>query len=209
MSLGFGLLCRHETEARRPDLAEAIEVFERARVTAGSEANIVWTMCANPVAHAYRLDGRRDLGRRTALDGLRGHAWNSLLQTDGLMDQLLTGSAGGDAIDAARWCLVDGHSAGAAVALDAGRALQLYAATEWRDVATRWSDALRHGAADVPTELRRQVMEILGGNAPGGRRRAGPARPRLGPAARPAVPARGPGRVDRAAAGRPGLFDAG
>ncbi|WP_117212342.1 CHAT domain-containing protein [Allorhizocola rhizosphaerae] len=177
LTLACGLLARYEAAHRREDLKQATSLLERARAETGSELDLIWTLCANPLAHAYRLAGRRELGRRTALEGLRGHAWNTLLQQSTMMNDFMLSSAPADAVDVARWCLSDGDSGGAAAALDAGRAQRLYAAIEWRDVedrlrsvgqsalAQRWRDASRGNPMGAPMELRREVMNVLIGRS--------------------------------------------
>ena len=129
-----------------------------------------------PLAHAYRLSGRRELGRRTAFSALRGHAWSALLQSDPSQVSTAARHAAEDAVDIARWCLMDGDAAAAATALDAGRGLMLYAATETRDLAAQLVDRGEHqlaqqwqqalavaGPTEAPTELRRRVISAVAG----------------------------------------------
>lgn len=174
MSLGMTHLRRLEVTGRRDDLVAGTSRLEQARELAGSAAHVYWTMCSNPLAHAYRMSGRRDLGRRVALSGLRGHAWTVLLQSNASDVHDAARHAADDALDVARWCMEDNDPEGAATALDAGRGLILYTATETRDAETRllalgehhlaqqWQQALAMaGPLEVPSELRRRVVSAL------------------------------------------------
>ncbi|WP_327006621.1 CHAT domain-containing protein [Dactylosporangium sp. NBC_01737] len=108
--------------------------------------------------------------RRAALSGLRGHAWDVLLQPDAAAAGIPGGEAG--ALDIARSCLAAGDPAAAVQALDAGCGLALHAATGFLDVATRLERADRQGLAtrwrmavggarDVPAALRADVRAAL------------------------------------------------
>ena len=173
-TLGTALLRRLEMLARRDDLTEAIRLLERARTIAGSELHAFWTVLSNPLAYAYRLSGQRARGREVALSGLRGHAWDVLLQASTADAHAAARHAAGDAVDVAGWCIQDNDPEAAALALDAGRALILYAATETRDLGSRlagegrpdladsWRRAVaEHGAEQVPGELRREVISVV------------------------------------------------
>ncbi|MBL7258044.1 CHAT domain-containing protein [Paractinoplanes lichenicola] len=161
-----------ETRATRRDLTEAIQMLEEARAIAGSDLSAHWSLFSNPLAHAYRHAGQPARGREVALAGLRGHAWNVLLQPDTASTQVAARHAAGDAVDVAVWCLEDNDPASAVTALDAGRALILYAATETRDLAARLEDegradlaerwrAAAAGQAEPPGELRREVISAI------------------------------------------------
>ncbi|RSM64709.1 hypothetical protein DMB66_18860 [Actinoplanes sp. ATCC 53533] len=171
-TLGTALLRRVEMLAGRADLTEAIQLLEKARAIAGSDLHGHWTTLSNPLAHAYRLAGQRVRGREVALSGLRGHAWNVLLQADTAAAQVAARNAAGDAMDVASWCIQDNDPESAAMALDAGRALILYAATETRELAVRLVDegrpdlaerwlATAGDASEVPGELRREVISAI------------------------------------------------
>ncbi|MGW2888510.1 CHAT domain-containing protein [Streptomyces griseoruber] len=173
---GTAHLRRVEMSGGRRGLRTATELLEQALRSAASTTHGLWTTIAMPLAHAYRLAGRRELGRATALRGLRGHAWNVLLESSPDEMQATARYAADDALDTARWCLMDNDPEGAAVALDAGRGLILYATTETRDIAARltasgetalareWQQARRnHAAGEEPGELRRRVVGSLAG----------------------------------------------
>lgn len=173
--LGYGtaLLRQWEATGERGVLAPAIEAIEAARAAAGTSAHPVWTMGAMPLAAAYRATGRRQLGRETALHGLRGHVWNVLLQSTvrDMHDAAL--DVAGDALAVARWCFADNAAADAVLALETGRCLIIHSALETRDVdarlraigadglADRWHDA--GGPDAAPAELRRLVISALAG----------------------------------------------
>ncbi|MFG2068228.1 CHAT domain-containing protein [Micromonospora tulbaghiae] len=175
-SLGTAYLRRVEKLARRADLVEAVRLLEQGRELAGSNQHQQWTQLSSLLAHGYRMAGDKPRGREVALAGLRGHAWNVLL-TGGISDaDAAARNAAGDALDVARWCLADGDPGSAALALDACRALILYAATETRDLgarladagradlAARWRDAVAETEPElVPGELRREVIAALAG----------------------------------------------
>ncbi|WP_051735598.1 CHAT domain-containing protein [Streptomyces sp. NRRL B-3229] len=176
MFAGVAHLRKVEMTGDRNHLRAATELLEQAWRQAGSSTHALWTTTAMPLAHAYRLAGRNDLGRSTALSGLRGHAWSVLLQSTPDEMQATARDAAGDALDTARLCLMDHDPEGAAAALDAGRGLILYATTETRDLEARltaggdadlareWAQAQRsHLPDDVPGELRRRVIGALAG----------------------------------------------
>ncbi|MGA5446163.1 CHAT domain-containing protein [Streptomyces umbrinus] len=178
MFAGVAHLRRVEMTGDRRDLRTGTELLEQAWRQAESSTHALWTTTAMPLAHAYRLAGRNELGRSTALSGLRGHAWSVLLQSTPDEMQATARDAAGDALDTARLCLMDSDPEGAATALDAGRGLILYATTETRDIEARltaggdpalareWAQAQQsHAADDVPGELRRRVISALAGVA--------------------------------------------
>lgn len=163
---------------RADDLVRGIELLEQARALTEPTAQTLWTTIAMPLAHAYRLAGRTESCRLTALSGLRGHTWNVLLQANPDEMQAAARHAADDALDTARWCLTDHDIDRAVTALDAGRGLILYAATETRDIEARlvakgdpallqewrqWTRGRRTPAEEPPSELRRKVVGALAG----------------------------------------------
>jgi len=176
MSCGVALVRRYEIRRSRRDLAEGIDMLEQGRGLAAGPAHPYWAMVCQALGHAYRLSGRRPLGRETGRDGLRGHAWSVLLQSRTEAATAAARHAASDAIDVARWCLDDNDPAGAAAALDAGRGLILQAAVQFSDVSERlialgeaglgqrWRQAITEGGGieQVPIDLRREVVGRLG-----------------------------------------------
>jgi hypothetical protein len=176
MALGLALAIRYEDRREPADLIEAIRVMSRSRSLAGSPAHPHWADCSKTLGHAYRLAGRTEDGCAIGLDGLRGHAYSVLLQADTVGRTNASRDAAEDAIDVARWFMTEGDGAGAAAALDAGRSLILFAATEHRAVAERLVErgqarlaerwrAAAHGtdATRVPIVLRQEVLAGLTG----------------------------------------------
>ncbi|MFY1634764.1 CHAT domain-containing protein [Solwaraspora sp. WMMB335] len=173
LSAGVAHLSRLAATGRREDLHRGIDLLEQAQSVA---AHAYWTMAAVPLAHAYRLRGQYETAKRTALSGLRGHAWNALLQPDPVEIASAARFAAQDAVETARWCLSDGDAAAAATALDAGRGLMLYSAAETRELTSRltgrgetrlaeqWRQAMdRGGPLQAPADLRRQVIAAVAG----------------------------------------------
>ncbi|MFJ9815113.1 CHAT domain-containing protein [Streptomyces sp. NPDC101151] len=173
---GTAYLRQVELTGDRQALKAGTELLEQARDATASSTHVLWTAVAMPLAHAYRLSGRLGLGRSTALRGLRGHAWSVLLESTADEMQATARHAAGDALDTARWCLADDAAEDAATALDAGRGLILYASAETRDLEARLTSAGHTGlarqwqraraaapAAEVPVDLRRQVVAALSG----------------------------------------------
>jgi hypothetical protein len=175
-SLALGL--RHRAEitgfaegAARAGLAEAAELLETARAAAGGPAHPNWTFINELLADVRRVGGDDPAAaRRLALDGLRSYAWRVLLQRDPAAARIAARDAAADAVDLAAQCLTDHDPDDALRALDAGRGLLLFAATELRDSVTRLRDAghdelaARWAAADhesPPAELRRAVVDAL------------------------------------------------
>ncbi|GAA0723944.1 CHAT domain-containing protein [Dactylosporangium roseum] len=131
--------------------------------------------------------GGASFDTRSALAG------DALLQRAAAAAAAAARDAAGSAVDIARSCLMGNDPAAAVQALDAGRALVLFAATEFLDVparlerigrsglATRWRLAANGSAdkpGDIPTDLRADVLAALsaGPGADGGRP-AGPLAP--------------------------------
>ena len=176
LTAGSAHVRRVEMSGNRRDLRTGTELLERAQKLAESTTHALWTTIAMPLAHAYRLSGKRELCRSTAQRGLRGHAWSVLLESSPDEMQAAARHAADDALDTARWCLTDNDPEGAATALDAGRGLILYATTETRDISARltasgdaalareWQQARQnHTPGEEPGELRRRVVGALAG----------------------------------------------
>ena len=174
MSLGAALGIRFEDRRAPTDLAQAIDALTEARELAGSPASPIWAETCKTLGHLCRLAGRIAEGCAIGLDGLRGHAYSVLLQSDTGGRTNASRDAAEDAIDVARWFLADGDSVGAATALESGRGLILFAATEHStvadrlvaagrtDLAERWRAAAQDGEArHAPIDLRRAVLEAF------------------------------------------------
>ena len=169
-TFGSALIDRYGRTRRRPDLVRGTEVLEEAKAAMGSHTSPWWVMVCTPLAHAYRMGGRRDLAHEVMLSGLHGNVWSALLQTETDHAHAAARSAASDALDAARMCLADNAPERAVAALDSGRGLILYSAMEKRgldhrladagqpDLAARWR---RVDQSDQPEDLRREVLTAL------------------------------------------------
>ncbi len=170
LGLAIGLFHRGELTNSMADVTEATELLERARQVAGGPGHPAWATINEALSHTRRRGGAPD-PHLVALEGLRDHVWKALLQTDLRATSFAVRRAAREAVDIARQCLTFSDPANAIRALDAGRGLALYAATESRlipdrldaaghpDLARRWRQA--SAAGTVPTDLRREVLTVL------------------------------------------------
>jgi tetratricopeptide (TPR) repeat protein len=174
--LALGLFRRSELTNTVADLDEATTLLRAAREVAGGPHHPQWIFINDMLAKFSRRRGvGTDDPSATLLDGLRGHVWRVLLQSDLTAGNIAARSAATDAVDAARFCLTNNELANAIRALDSGRALVLFAATGLRDAASqlaesqsdlarRWRAASASGnPADLPTDLRGEVLTALAG----------------------------------------------
>ncbi|MCU7730047.1 CHAT domain-containing protein [Actinoplanes sp. KI2] len=171
-TLATGLLRRHELTGRVADLTEAAGLLGEARTLAGGPDHALWQKINEVLAQVRRLLGERPDFHREAVEGLRGTVWQALIQPDLTSTTAAVRDAAAEAVDVARQCLIAGDPAAAITALDAGRGLALFAATLTADtgplahrlaeagepeLAERW----RNAPADLPADLRREVMTAL------------------------------------------------
>ena len=174
VGLALGLVHRDELTGSVADSVEADEVLERAKRLAGGPAHTLWSAINELLSQVRRRHGRAEAPHTVALEGLREHAWRVLLQTDLRAANTAARRAAQDAVDVARRCLVFHDPASAIRALDSGRGLALYAATENRQIpgrlevagrpelASRWRAATEPDvAAEIPIDLRREVLTVL------------------------------------------------
>ena len=172
-SLGLGLYRRIELTADAGDLAEAVDVLERARAAATGPGDPAWPLINELLTHLRARSGDPD-ARDSALDMLRGIAWSVLAQDDPAAARRAARDAASSAVEAARMCLLAGDAADALRALEGGRGLMLFAAGEFRDVVARLTEAARPDLAErwrrtveagetdhAPTSLRGDVLEVL------------------------------------------------
>ena len=172
-SLGLGLYRRIELTADTGDLAEAVEVLEQARAAATGPGDPAWPLINEMLTHIRARSGDPD-ARDSALDVLRGIAWNVLVQDDPAAARRAARDAASSAVEAARMCLLAGDPVDAMRALEGGRGLLLFAAGEFREVAARlteagrpelaerWRRVVEAGETDhAPTNLRGDVLEVL------------------------------------------------
>lgn len=169
----MALMRRNELTNSMRDLDTAAEALTEARTLAGGPRHPQWSYINDMFTRIQRRRGDTDAGQG-ALDSLRGTAWQVLLQ-DGIgAAKYAARDAADSAADAARLCLLEGRLSDAVQALDGGRGLMLFAATEFQDVAPRlreagrsdlaerWSRATAEGAPDLmPAGLRGEVLAAL------------------------------------------------
>lgn len=172
--LALGLMRHSELTNATADLWEARTLLEEARTLAGGPRHPQWQMLNEMLTSIRRLLGDSEDFHRSALEGLRARVWQVLVQPELAGAILAVRGAATDAVETARNCLVANDLAGAISALDAGRGLALFAATEIRtiadrldeagdlDLAQRWRiAAAAHDPAQLPPDLRREVLTVL------------------------------------------------
>ncbi|GIF73004.1 CHAT domain-containing protein [Asanoa siamensis] len=167
-SLALGLGHRAEVTGAGADVDQAIATLERARELARGPEHPQWSFVNEMLAGLRRRRGEAPPARLAALDGLQGYTWRVLLEPDPASARAYAREAAEEAMATAGRCLVDHQPADALRALDSGRALMLFAATELRDPYTRLVEAGRADLADAwrdaddpPPRLREQVLDVL------------------------------------------------
>jgi hypothetical protein len=178
--LGLALARRNELTNTAADAREAVTVLETARESAGGPQNPQWREINELLAAQRRLVGGSADFYRSGVEGLLANSWKVLIQPDLAGATAAVRTAGRDAVDVARQCLIAGDPAAALSALDAGRGLALFAATEARgiagrldaagetELAGRWRSAVRTDPGKLPPDLRREVMRVLARHSPAG-----------------------------------------
>ncbi|MBF5032437.1 MULTISPECIES: CHAT domain-containing protein [unclassified Micromonospora] len=167
-SLALGLAHRSEVTGSLADVDEAITVLERARESAGGPEHPNWSFVNEMLAGLRRRRDEAGPSRIHTFEGLRGYTWRILLQPDPMSARAVAAEAAKEAVAAAGRFLIDHHPADALRALDAGRGLMLFAATELRDPYTRLVEAGHRDLADrwravdePPLRLREEVLAVL------------------------------------------------
>ncbi len=173
-SLAMGLYRRTEVRGGIAGLNEVLAILDQAERLADGPHHPQWQVLNELRSAVLRRLGDSRASRTAALDGMRGYAWQGLVQADTAAAKISIRGAAADAIDLARQCIGDNSPEDALRALDAGRGLLLFAATGLRDIgvqldtagspdlALRWrqaSDAV--ASAEAMTELRREVISVL------------------------------------------------
>jgi CHAT domain len=173
LSLAMSLIRRNELTADPADLAAAEQALAQARELLGDSRHPYWSVLSELLSLVERRQ-RKPGAREHALDALRNVAWKALLQTDATAARYTVRDAADSAVRTAVQCLADGEPADAITALDGGRGLMLFAATEFHDVparltaagrpdlAERWERTVVAGEPDrLATSLRRDVLTVL------------------------------------------------
>ncbi|MEV6635071.1 CHAT domain-containing protein [Actinoplanes sp. NPDC051470] len=175
IGLALGLLRRGELTNARRDLVEAGSVLQRAKELAQGPRHPHWAMINGMLTTVGQLLGDEPGFHQDGLAGLRAYVWKVLVQPDLADASVAVRSAAEDAAAIAKHCVTAGDLPGAVSALDAGRGLALFAATELRgladrltaagedDLARRWGEAVAAGEPEaLPADLRREVLTALG-----------------------------------------------
>ena len=175
MMLGNALMARFLDGGARDDLAAATSHLEDARSLIDSVSHSAWPDVARALGKAYLAAGRTTEGVEVGLDGLRGHAWSTLLQPDLGDAQHAARDAVGFASEVARAALRAGMGDAAVTALESGRALLLFASLETKDLRSRlvavgredlaeeWSRFAGVPVEGLPADLRRRLIAALAG----------------------------------------------
>ena len=173
VGLALAVLRHNELTNDLADIHAAVDVLGQAREAAGGPGNPSWPMINELLSNARQRLGA-DAPHETALDALRGVAWKVLLQDDTAAARAAALDGADSAVSVAWESLKYADPADAIRALDGGRALMLFAATEFRDVearlaaagrpdlADRWRRAEKAGERDrLPGHLRGEVLQVL------------------------------------------------
>ncbi|WP_327635303.1 CHAT domain-containing protein [Kribbella sp. NBC_00482] len=150
-SLALAMYHRSDVRGSMADVDEAIALLERARDVAGGVDHPHWSFICEMLADFGRRRGEILSSSPDVLDALRGYAWQVLLQPTAGSARTLAASAAEEAMKVAARCLSErepGSALRALRALDGGRGLMLFAATELRDPYTRLVDAGEKELAD-------------------------------------------------------------
>jgi hypothetical protein len=171
VSLALGLMRRGEATGLLDDFDEAAGLLGEAQGLLVTPTDPMWQIVDDSLSWIHQRLGDGPAARRTTLDSLRSRALRVLVQSDPTLAADAARMAAADAIDVARWCLRDGNPGDAVLALETGRGLMLFAATELRDLATqlegagrpdlaaRWRKAIVAGGLDaVSSDLRREAL---------------------------------------------------
>ncbi|MBW6436463.1 CHAT domain-containing protein [Actinoplanes hulinensis] len=160
------------------DLPEAERLLVEAQGLLSGPQDRGWEIVHEGLSQVRQRMGVEQDSYLDAVVSLRTHVWRVLMQPDAAGAAAVAREAGDAAVSAARGCLRVHDVAGAVRALDAGRGLALYAATEMRSVPDLLRDAGRDDLAagwqraidaDGPAPgLRRRVFGVLADIAPGG-----------------------------------------
>lgn len=172
--LALAIFRRTEVTNSIAGLDEAVTLLTEARELAGGPHHPQWSWINDLLSGVQQRLGSSAPPHRTGLDAMRGHTFRVMLQSDLAAATVAAADAARSAVDTARWCLQANEPADAITALDAGRGLALFAATEVGTVGTRlrmagraaladrWDAAVASGDPDqLPTVLRRDALAVL------------------------------------------------
>lgn len=168
VSLAGALYRRSELAGNTDGLAEATDLVERARALLGGPHRREWTTASELLAMIRHRTGDIRGSGEMGLVAQRGYAWRALMESDAAGAKIAIGDAANAAVELARRCLYADNPADALRALDSGRGLMLFAATELHKVPDRLAAAGRGDLASrwaaegrASSELRREVLAVL------------------------------------------------
>ena len=168
VSVVLALIRRGEVTGKLTDLTEASGLLEEARQLINHPQDPLWMLVQmTRSAIAQRVCDHSSFAG-AAVAAQRGYAWRVLLEAvpGGMYSSVK--DAASHAIDNARHAIAVGDPAGGLRALDAGRGLMLFAATEAHRIPARLAAAGRHDLASQWTrrqapsdQLRQRVLAVL------------------------------------------------
>ncbi|WP_103350728.1 CHAT domain-containing protein [Amycolatopsis sp. CA-128772] len=169
-SVAAGLFRQSELAGNTDGLDEADELLQRARAELDGPQHPHWAAVNDLLGQIRERTGQLQDVEETGLLAQRSYAWRVLLESDAAGAKITIRDAARDAFELARRCLKADNLAAALRALDTGRGLMLFAATELAKVPARLEAA---GHAELArrweTEgadsggLRREVLSVLAG----------------------------------------------
>lgn len=167
-SVALGLFRRSEVAANTDGLDEAEELLRGARDQLGGPQHPHWAMVNEMLGAIRERSGHAGEVGETGLLAQRSYAWRALLESDAAGAKIAIRDAAEGAISLARRCLNADNLEAALRALDTGRGLMLFAATELAKVPARLEAAgqtelARRWETEGPESggLRREVLSVL------------------------------------------------
>ncbi|OLF09164.1 hypothetical protein BLA60_21575 [Actinophytocola xinjiangensis] len=167
-SVAVGLYLRSEAAGTTEGLDEAVTLLEAALKELGGPEHPHWTQVNDLLANVRLRSGEQRVSGEVGLVAQRGYAWRVLRESDTRSAREAVRDAAESAISVARQCLGVSEVTAALRALDTGRGLMLFAATELPrfpamlraaghdDLADRWE---ADGAAG--SSVRRKALGVL------------------------------------------------
>ncbi|GAB3430890.1 CHAT domain-containing protein [Actinophytocola sediminis] len=167
-SVALGLYLWSEAAGSSDGLDEAVSLLESARDGLGGPHHPQWTEVTDLLANVRQRTGQARAAGELGLLAQRGYVWRVLRESNVASARDAVRDAAGSAIAAARKCLQVNNVTDAVRALDTGRGLLLYAATELPKVPARLraaghDDLARRWVADggASAEVRRAAFAVL------------------------------------------------
>ncbi|GAA1775242.1 CHAT domain-containing protein [Luedemannella helvata] len=136
-TLALALMQRADITATVDGLDEAVDLLRQAKDSMGGPHHPHWTYVNDMLRGGLERLGRDQDAQESTRDALRGFAVRALLESDAVGLPTAVREAADTAVDAARRFARDNRPADALTAIDAGRALMLFAAVTRRDFASQ------------------------------------------------------------------------